>query len=154
MLTIQVFDHMTKNLDGKNHYHPSFWSHDQKLGWEKPFLAKIQNRTNKKSGMEILLLSKFLVIWSKTWMVVVFPIQIFWTIVVFPIQIFLTIVFWQVFCLFYSINFEFLSGSSSFYKGLKNNGVTKNVKHQSVMFSPQNKCKKSKLQKPKDIKLL
>ena len=28
--TIQVFDHMTKNLDGKNHYHPSFWSHDQK----------------------------------------------------------------------------------------------------------------------------
>jgi hypothetical protein len=22
--TIQVFDHMTKNLDGKNHYHPSF----------------------------------------------------------------------------------------------------------------------------------
>ena len=34
--TIQVFDHMTdhmtKNLDGKNHYHPSFWSHDQKLG--------------------------------------------------------------------------------------------------------------------------
>ena len=21
-----------KNLDGKNHYHPSFWSHDQKLG--------------------------------------------------------------------------------------------------------------------------
>ena len=26
---------------------------------ELPFLAKIQNRTNKKSGMEILLLSKF-----------------------------------------------------------------------------------------------
>jgi hypothetical protein len=22
--TIQVFDDMTKNLDGKNHYHPSF----------------------------------------------------------------------------------------------------------------------------------
>ena len=52
------------------------------------FLAKIQNRSNKKSWMEILLLSKFLVIWSKTWMVVVFPIQIFWTVVIFTIQLF------------------------------------------------------------------
>ena len=31
-----------------------------------------------------------------------------WMVVVFPIQIFLTIVFCQVFCLFYSTNFEFL----------------------------------------------
>ena len=54
------------------------------------------------------------------------PIQIFWTVIVFTIQIFLTIVFGQVFCLFHSTNFEFLSGmllprnlngSSSFYKG-------------------------------------
>ena len=62
---------------------------------------------------------------QNSWMVVVFPIQIFWTVVVFTIQIFLTVVFCQVF-LKYGTNFEFLSGmlllrnlngSSSFYKG-------------------------------------
>ena len=70
--------------------------------------------------------SHFFMVSQTSWMVVVFPIQFFWTVVVFTIQFFLTIVFWQVFCLFYSTNFEFLSGmllpqnlnaSSSFYKG-------------------------------------
>ena len=42
-----------------------------------PFLAKIQNRTNKKGGMEILLLSKFFGHVIKNLMVVVFPIQVF-----------------------------------------------------------------------------
>ena len=30
--TIQVFDYMTKYLDGKNHYHPSFYHMTKKLG--------------------------------------------------------------------------------------------------------------------------
>ena len=47
------------------------------------FLTKIQNRINKNSGKEILLLSKFLVMWPKTWMVVGFTIQIFFDSCVF-----------------------------------------------------------------------
>ena len=79
-----------------------------------PFLAKIQNRTNKKSRMEILLLSNFLVMWSETWIVVVFPIQVFGHVIKnldgsgfshpnfldsssFYHPTFLTVVFWQVF---------------------------------------------------------
>ena len=61
-------------------------------------------------------------------------------VVVFPIQIFFTIVFWQVFLLFYSTNFEFLSGmllpqnlngSSSFCKGPRTSKVwkSKNLKN-------------------------
>ena len=82
--------------------------------WQYAFLAKIQNLTNKKSGMEILLLSKFLVMWSKTWMVVVFPIQVFGYVIKnldgsgfshphfldsssFYHPTFLTVVFWQFF---------------------------------------------------------
>ena len=84
------------------------------LQLKRAFLAKIQNRTNEKSGMEILLLSKFLVMWSKTWMVVVFPIQVFGHVIKnldgsgfshpnfldsssFYHPTFLTVVFWQVF---------------------------------------------------------
>ena len=86
--------------------------------------------------MEILLLPTFYMVSQNSWMVVVFPIQIFWTVVVFTIHIFLTILIWQVFCLFYNTNFEFLSGmllpwningSSSFYKGPQTCKVSKSA---------------------------
>jgi hypothetical protein len=68
------------------------------------------------------------------WMVIVFTIQIFWMVVVFTIQMFFTNEFWQVFLLFYNTNFEFLSGmflprnlnrSNSFYKGPRTCKVSK-----------------------------
>ena len=53
------------------------------------FLTKIQNRINKKSEKEILLnTSHFMYGSQNSWMVVVFPTQIFLMVVVFPIQIF------------------------------------------------------------------
>ena len=93
----------------------------------------IRTITHSRPKFKIILIKKvlldtsqFYMVCQNSWMVLVFPIQIFWTLEVFTIQFFLTIVFWQVFCSFYSTNFEFLSGmllpgnfnrSSSFYKG-------------------------------------
>ena len=97
----------------------------------------------KKVGWKSYYCPSFLVMWSKTWMVVVFPIQVFGHMIKnldgsgfshpnfldsssFYHPTFLTVVLWQVFFLEYSTNFEFLSGmlllwningSSSFCKG-------------------------------------
>ena len=46
--------------------------------------------------MEILLLPTFGMASQNSWMVVVFPIQIFWMVVVFPIQIFWTVVVFPI----------------------------------------------------------
>ena len=63
---------------------------------QSAFLTKIQNCINKKSEMEILLLPTFGMASQNSWMVVVFPIQIFWMVVVFPIQIFWTVVVFPI----------------------------------------------------------
>ena len=68
-----------KNLTEK----PLLWYFDSKTGRNVQFLTKIQNHINKKSGKEILLLSKFLVTWQKSWIVVGFTIQNFFDSSVF-----------------------------------------------------------------------
>ena len=87
---------LIKKVEWKSYYCPSFLSCDQKLGWQWFFP------------------SKFFVMWSKTWMVVVFPIQVFGHLIKnldgsgfshpnfldsssFYHPTFLTVVFWQVF---------------------------------------------------------